>query len=249
MSIVLEGVRKALGGREILRGLDLEVRTGETLGVIGGSGSGKSMTLKHIIGLMTPDSGSIRVDGQEVVGLEGDGLYALRRKVGFVFQFGALFDSMTIGENVAMGLKRMGEMSPSEMEDRVAVCLDLVGLAGFEDRDPSSLSGGQKKRASLARAIATQPTHLLYDEPTTGLDPVTVTVIDRLVQRLAAELSVTSLLVTHDIPSAFQVCDRIAMLYEGRIRFVGRPEEFRRSDDPVLMGFIQGKPELLEGAS
>ena len=249
MSIQLKDIYKAFGEKEVLRGFTLEIRDGETLTVLGQSGSGKSVTLKHIVRLLTPDSGDVWVDGLHVGGLPREELYRLRRKVGYVFQFAALFDSMTIAENVGLGLVRIGEMSSSEIRGRVEECLQLVDLRGYEERYPSELSGGQKKRAGLARAIATRPAYVLYDEPTTGLDPVTKTVIDRLILRTRDELGVTGVVITHDMESAYRVSDRIAMLYEGRIRFVGTPDELRACQDPVVQGFIQGKPELLEATT
>ncbi len=249
MSIVLDDVHKAFGPREVLRGFSLEVREGETLAVIGGSGTGKSVALKHIVRLLEPDRGEVRVDGRNVGELSEAELYELRRNVGYVFQFAALFDSMTVGENVGMGLKRIPGMAPAEIAARVAECLRLVDLAGYENHDPSELSGGQRKRAGLARAIATRPKYLLYDEPTTGLDPVTTAVIDALILRMRQELGVTGVVITHDMASAFKIADRIAMLHEGRIRFQGTPAEIQASVDPVVKGFIEGRPELLEVAS
>jgi phospholipid/cholesterol/gamma-HCH transport system ATP-binding protein len=216
---------------------------------MGQSGSGKSVALKLIVGLLVPDEGVVRVDEQVVSELPTEELFALRRNVGFVFQFAALFDSMSIGENVGLGLRRIGEMSVSEIQDRVAECLGLVGLEGVAEKFPSELSGGQKKRAGIARAIAARPKYILYDEPTTGLDPITKTVIDRLILRTKEELGATGVVVTHDLESAYRVGDRIAMLYEGQCRFLGTPEELRASDDPVVRGFVEGEPELLEGES
>ena len=202
--------------------------------------------LKHIVGLIRPDEGEVWVDDENVGRLDQESVYRLRRHVGYVFQFAALFDSMTIAENVGMGLRRMHEFPDEAIQDRVSECLALVDLDGFEDRVPSELSGGQRKRAGLARAIATKPKYLLYDEPTTGLDPVTTAVIDELILRMADELGVTGVVITHDMKSAFHISDRVAMLYDGRIRFSGTPDEFRGSDDPVVRGFIEGRPELLE---
>ena len=248
MSIVLDGIHKAFGPNRVLRGFSLEVKDGETLAVVGQSGTGKSVALKHVVGLLKPDEGEVWVDGQNLGELSQEGLYEIRRKVGYVFQFAALFDSLTIGENVGMGLMRMEEMNREKISERVTECLDLVELEGYENYYPSELSGGQKKRAGLARAIATQPKYLLYDEPTTGLDPVTTTVIDRLIIRTREELKVTSVVITHDMGSAYRIADRIGMLHEGVIRFMGTPEEVQSCEDPVVRGFVEGKPELLEGA-
>ena len=249
MSIELIDLYKAFGPKEVLKGFSLDVREGETLSVIGGSGSGKSVALKHIVGLLQPDSGEVLVDGVEVVGLPQQELYELRRNVGYVFQFAALFDSMTVAENVGMGLKRIQGMTAAQIRERVAECLALVDLDGYEARLPAELSGGQRKRAGLARAIATKPKYLLYDEPTTGLDPVTTSVIDSLIQRMRAELKVTGVVITHDMQSAFRISDRIAMLYDGRIRFHGTPDEVRGTDDRVVRAFIEGRPDLLEAVS
>lgn len=248
MSIVLDGIHKAFGSNRVLRGFSLEVEDGETLAVVGQSGTGKSVALKHVVGLLKPDKGEVWVDGRNLGGLSQDGLYEIRRKVGYVFQFAALFDSLTIGENISMGLKRIKGMSKTAIRERVTECLDLVELEGYQDHFPAELSGGQKKRAGLARAIATKPKYLLYDEPTTGLDPVTTTVIDRLIIRTREELKVTSVVITHDMGSAYRIADRIGMLYQGVIRFLGTPEEVQACQDPVVRGFVEGKPELLEGA-
>jgi len=248
MSIELRGVRRAFAGKVILDGVDLEVREGETLAVIGGSGVGKSVLLKTIVGLLRPDAGTVVVDGRDVRALSRDELYELRRRVGYVFQFAALFDSMTVFENVAMGLRRM-RLPADEIVARVEESLARVELEGFDARWPAELSGGQRKRVGLARAIAFHPSYLLYDEPTTGLDPVTTAVIDGLVLKMAGELAVTSVVVTHDMASAYRVADRIAMLYEGRIRFLGTPDEIRAAADPIVRGFIEGRPELFQGAA
>ena len=249
MSIVLRNVHRAFGRNQVLRGLDLEVLDGETLSIIGFSGVGKSVVLKHMVGLIRPDSGDVVVDGQNVNELDLEELNALRRDIGYVFQFAALFDSMSIAENVAMGLRRIPGMYEEEIMARVRECLALVDLEGIGDRYPSELSGGMVKRAGLARAIATKPTYLLYDEPTTGLDPVTVTVIDRLIVRMKKELGVTGVVVTHDITSAYRISDRIVMLHEGRIRTSGTVGEIKESEDLLLRSFIEGRPELTERAS
>ena len=245
MSIQLEGVTKGFPGKPVLESVSLDVSEGETVAVIGASGAGKSVLLKTIVGLLTPDEGSVTVDDEVVTGLSKEELYALRRRVGYVFQFAALFDSMTVYENMTMGLRRMG-MPEDEQRERVTESLRLVEMQGYEDRIPGELSGGQKKRIGLARAVVTEPKYLLYDEPTTGLDPVTTSVIDSLILRMEEELGVTSVVVTHDMTSAYRVADRIAMLYEGRIRAVGTPEEIQSTDDRIVKGFVVGRPELLE---
>ena len=249
MSIVLRDVYRAFGTNQVLRGLYLAVQDGETLSVFGFSGAGKSVVLKHMVGLIRPDSGDVVVDGKNVNELDVEELNALRRDVGYVFQFAALFDSMSIAENVAMGLRRVPGTYEEEIVSRVRECLALVDLEGIEDQYPSELSGGMVKLAGLARAIATRPKYLLYDEPTTGLDPVTVTVIDRLIVRMKEELGVTGIVVTHDIESAYRISDRIAMLHDGRIRICGTVDEIRGSDDPLLRSFLEGRPELAKRAS
>ena len=249
MSIQLRDVHRSFGSNHVLRGLDLEVRDGETLSLIGFSGAGKSVILKHIVGLLKPDSGTVHVDDKDVNEIDLESLYGLRRSIGYVFQFAALFDSMNIAENVAMGLRRISGMYEEEIESRVLECLALVDLEGIGDRYPAELSGGMLKRAGLARAIATKPKYLLYDEPTTGLDPVTVTVIDRLIVRMKEELGVTGIVVTHDVESAYRISDRITMLHEGRVRTSGTVEQIKESSDLFLRSFLEGRPELAEKAS
>jgi len=246
MSIELVNVHKAFGENQVLKGFSLEIPEGQTTTVIGGSGSGKSVMLKHIVGLLRPDQGDVWVDGENVSRLDQESVYTLRRRVGYVFQSAALFDSMTIEENVGLGLRRVRGMSEGQIAERVAECVRLVNLEGYGARYPAELSGGQKKRVGFARAIATEPKYLLYDEPTTGLDPVTTSVIDELIIRMADELHVTGVVITHDMPSAYRISDRIAMLYDGKVRFTGTPAELREADDRVVRGFIEGRPELLE---
>ncbi len=246
MSIVLENVSKAFGDKVILDGVSLEVPEGQTVAVIGASGAGKSVLLKTIVGLLVPDEGRVVVDDEVVTELTRPELYELRRRVGYVFQFAALFDSMTVAENLAMGLRRMRQLDEAERAHRVRDSLRLVELEGYEDRMPGEMSGGQRKRVGLARAIATRPKYLLYDEPTTGLDPVTTAVIDHLILKMDEELGVTSIVVTHDMTSAFRVADRIAMLYRGRIRYVGTPAEIQAVEDPIVKGFIEGRPDLMQ---
>ena len=249
MSIELRDVHRTFGQSEVLRGIDLEVFEGETLSVIGYSGAGKSVALKHIVGLIQPDRGEVLVDDKDVNLLDVEELNELRRDVGYVFQFAALFDSMNIADNVAMGLRRMPGLYEEEIIARVRECLELVDLDHVEERYPSELSGGMVKRAGLARAIATRPKYLLYDEPTTGLDPVTVTVIDRLIIRMKEELGVTGIVITHDMQSAFRISDRIAMLHHGRLRVIGTVDQIRESDDLLLRAFIEGRPELMQSTS
>ena len=247
--IELVDVHKAFGKKRVLNSFSLNVAEGDTVSLVGFSGAGKSVTLKHIVGLLQPDSGAVRVDGLDVPALTREELYELRRKVGYVFQFAALFDSMTIAENLAMGLIKKGGFSEQEIRARISESLKLVELEGFEGRYPIELSGGQKKRAGLARAIAFRPKYLLYDEPTSGLDPVTTAVIDRLILRMRDELGVTSLVITHDMGSAYRISDRIAMLYEGRVLEQGTPDEIRASKSPIVRGFVEGKPELVEAGA
>ena len=247
--IELVDIHKSFGPKTVLRGFSLRVEEGSTTSLVGFSGAGKSVTLKHIVGLLEPDSGSVRVDDQEVVGMRRNDLYELRRQVGYVFQFAALFDSMTIAENLAMGLIKQGGYTETQIRERIGQSLELVELEGFENRFPADLSGGQRKRAGLARAIAFRPKYLLYDEPTSGLDPVTTTVIDRLIMKMKQELGVTSLVITHDMHSAYRVSNRIAMLYDGRVLEEGLPDEIRATSNPIVKGFVEGKPELVESGA
>ena len=247
MSIRIAELQKSFGRKEVLRGFTLEVSDGETAAIVGPSGSGKSVLLKHLVGLMRPDAGSVLVDGESVPELSRGELARLRRRIGYVFQFAALFDSMTIAQNVGMGLKRLSGWDPGRIRQRVEECLSLVDLDGYGERYPAQLSGGQRKRAGLARAIAGSPKYLLYDEPTTGLDPVTTSVIDELILRMRDELGVTGLVVTHDMTSAFRVADRITLLHEGKARFTGTPADVRVARDDVLRGFVEGDPGLYYG--
>lgn len=243
--IAARGLVKRLGNRAVLAGIDLDVQDGETLVLLGRSGQGKSVFLKHVIGLMRADEGSLTVLGEDVTRASGATWNRLRRQVAMVFQNAALFDSMTVGENVALGLRHQGRMKEAEIESRVLECLGFVGLEETAALKPASLSGGMRKRVGIARAIALRPRLLLYDEPTSGLDPVTSDVINRLVRRLQKEQAMTSVVVTHDMQSAYAIGDRIALLHQGRIRFVGTPEEVRASSDPVLRQFVEGTSEEL----
>ncbi len=242
--IKLIDISKAFGEKEVLRGFTLDVAEGETMVIIGYSGTGKSVAIKHIVGLLLPDSGEVWVDGVEVPKLARRELYRLRARIGYVFQFAALFDSLTIGENVAMGLRQQGELSGQKIGRRVEQSLELVDLPNVSQRFPAELSGGMRKRVGIARAIALRPKYILYDEPTTGLDPVTSAVIDQLMLRMRAELGVTSVVITHDMRSAYRVGSRIAMLHEGRVRQVGSVDDIRNTNDPVVRQFIEGRATL-----
>jgi len=239
--IEFQDLRKAFDGRPVLEGFTLRVQDGETTVIIGYSGTGKSVALKHVVGLLQPDAGDVIVDGRAVSTLDRAALTALRRDIGFVFQFAALFDSMSVFDNVALGLRRR-DLSDDEIAARVREALALVDLTGAEQRYPAELSGGMRKRVGIARAIALRPRYILYDEPTTGLDPVTSAVIDQLMVRTREHLRVTGIVVTHDMRSAYTVGDRIAMLYEGRIRQVGTVAQIQETEDPVVRQFIEGRP-------
>ncbi|HJQ22118.1 MAG TPA: ATP-binding cassette domain-containing protein [Gemmatimonadaceae bacterium] len=244
--IKLVNVHKSFGPKDVLRGFTLEVLEGESMVIIGYSGSGKSVAIKHIVGLLEPDEGEVWVDGLQVSRLSRRELYELRSHIGYVFQFAALFDSYTIGENVAMGLRKQGVLRPHEIDVRVKEALELVDLPNVAERFPAELSGGMRKRVGIARAVALRPKYMLYDEPTTGLDPVTSATMDELMVRMREVLGVTSVVITHDMRSAYTVGTRIAMLYEGRVRQVGTVDEIRNTRDPVVRQFIEGRAHIQE---
>lgn len=246
--IRLSGVTKAFGPNVVLRDLDLEVPTGRTVAVLGRSGSGKSVLLKHVARLLRPDAGSVMVGDLEISSADEAQVKSARTSMGYVFQFAALFDSMTVGENVGLPLRRVG-VGRAETRERVAEVLETVGLAGLQEKYPAELSGGMRKRAGIARAVVGRPRYLLYDEPTTGLDPVTTSVIDDLILRLKREVDATGIVVTHDIQSAFRVADRVALLHEGRVRAEGSPDEFRASGEPLVRAFVEGRQDLWPGES
>jgi phospholipid/cholesterol/gamma-HCH transport system ATP-binding protein len=242
--IEIRGLAKRFGGKPVLDGLDLDVRTGETLVVLGPSGTGKSVLLKLVIGLMTPDAGSIRIDGTEIAGLDERALAPVRRRFGMLFQGAALLDSMTVAENVALAMQEHGRgLDEAEVRRRVLERLEWVGLQDAAGLKPASLSGGMRKRAGLARALAMDPEYLLYDEPTTGLDPITADVINQLIRETQRRLRVTSVVVTHDIRSAYAVADRIVLLYRGRIRYDGTAGETRNTGDAMMRQFIEGSSQ------
>jgi phospholipid/cholesterol/gamma-HCH transport system ATP-binding protein len=240
--IQIRGLHKSFGAHRVFEGLDLDVERGETLTVLGASGSGKSVLLKMILGLVEPDRGQILIEGVDLAALGERERAPVRRRLSMLFQGAALFDSLTVGENVAYPLERQGRLPRSQIATRVAEALALVGLPGSEPMMPAELSGGMKKRVGLARAIAPQPEVILYDEPTTGLDPLNTRRIDDLTRSIQARLGVTSVVVTHDLQSAFLVSDRIAMLAEGRIVAVAAPAQLRRSTEPAVRDFLGAMP-------
>jgi phospholipid/cholesterol/gamma-HCH transport system ATP-binding protein len=234
-------LKKSFGGNEVLKGVNLTIYKGETVVVLGRSGCGKSVLLRHMIGLMKPDSGKIMVDGVDVTKLKHDDLYEMRKKFGMLFQGAALFDSMSVGENVGLGLMEHTDLSMDEIRKIVCRKLELVGLSQMDDLKPAELSGGMKKRVGLARAIAMDPPVILYDEPTTGLDPIMADVINELIRTLQNSLDITSVAVTHDITSACKIGDRLALLFDGRIVFQGTPDDIRSTEDELVKQFIEGR--------
>jgi phospholipid/cholesterol/gamma-HCH transport system ATP-binding protein len=238
--IEITNLCKSFGSLQVLRGVNLSVEKGESMTVIGGSGSGKSVLIKHIIGLLFPDRGQVKVDGQVLNELDEEGLNDVRKKFGMLFQGAALFDSLTVWENVGFGLKQHTKMSDQEIRAIATQKLALVGLKDVEDKMPVDLSGGMKKRVGLARAIAMDPQIILYDEPTTGLDPITADAINDLIVGLRKKLGVTSVAITHDMHSAYKISDRIAMLYKGEIQEIGTPDEIKGTTNPIVKQFITG---------
>jgi len=239
--IEVRNLTKSFGEKHVLRGVDLSIEEGETMVVLGRSGTGKSVILKHLIGLMKPDAGEVLVEGESIVNLPERALTSVRRKVGMLFQSGALFDSMTVEQNLAFPLLEQGMRDRSQIAERVAEALDMVDLAGEQRKMPAELSGGMRKRVGLARTIVGRPRCILYDEPTTGLDPITTDGINHLIRRLQRRLKVTSIVVTHDMKTAFHCADRVAFLHEGIRHFIGTVPELQASSDPVLTDFIEGR--------
>lgn len=239
--ISLRQLNITFGTHTVLDNIDLDVYKGETLAVLGPSGTGKSTVLRSMIGLLEPNGGQIFIQGEDVSGLDEDGWNRLRMKMGMVFQYSALFDFLTVGENVAFGLRQHTDKSDEEIQGIVTQMLDLVGLPGTQDLYPAELSGGMKKRVGLARAIAVNSEIVLYDEPTAGLDPIMSRNISRLIKKTQEQLHVTSVLVTHDMQSAFYAADRVAMLYEGHIVAIGTAEEMKNSTNPIVKAFIEGR--------
>ncbi|MFH1411261.1 MAG: ABC transporter ATP-binding protein [Candidatus Omnitrophota bacterium] len=241
--IELKDIEKSFQGQRVLEGLNLTINTGESMVIIGRSGCGKSVTLKHIIGLIHPDKGKVLVDGKDVTRLKEKELNKMRMDFGMLFQGAALFDSLSVMENVGFQLFEYTDMGAEDIKKRVAECLGRVGLRGVENKKPAELSGGMKKRVGLARAICMFPKVILFDEPTTGIDPIMGDVIDELIRHLHDTLKTTSVTVTHDMKSAYKIADRIAMLYDRRIVAIGTPDEIKNSDNPIVRQFITGSSE------
>ena len=241
--IRVEGLSKRFGAQAVLRGLDLDVADGEIMVVIGRSGGGKSVFLKHCLGLIQPDAGEIHVDGAPLTRLRGRALDEVRRRFGVVFQGGALFDSLTVWDNVAFPLRERQRLAPAEVRRRVEEGLARVGLGGAATKLPGEISGGMRKRVAIARALVTEPEIVFFDEPTTGLDPILVNTIHRLIVDLHGQRRFTAVMVSHELPEIFDIADRVAMLHEGTIVAVGRPEEIRASANPVVRQFIRGDIE------
>ncbi len=239
--IDLVDVYKSFGPKEVHTGLSLSIRRGESITVLGGSGSGKSVLLKEITGLLKPESGKVIIEGEDIVPLNEKDLVSVRKKMGMLFQGAALFDSLTVEENIAYPLRENTKLPENEMKEVVSRNLELVGLPGIEDKMPSDLSGGMKKRVGLARALAMNPKILLYDEPTTGLDPPNISRINQLIRNMQAQFGITGVIITHDVQSAFEISDRVAFLYRGKIIFTGTVEEAKNTDIEILSDFINGR--------
>ena len=241
--IRIQGLRKSFGGQPVLQGVDLDVATGEIMIIIGRSGGGKSVLLKHLLGLLRADAGRIVVAGVDITELRGEALDAVRRRYGVVFQGGALFDSMSVFDNVAFPLRERTALGRAEIAERANAKLEQVGLGGMGEKNPAEISGGMRKRVAIARALVTEPEIVFFDEPTTGLDPVLVNTIHGLIVDLHAKFNFTAVMVSHEIPEIFKIAQRVAMLYDGRIVEAGPAETIQNSSNPVIQQFIRGDPE------
>jgi len=240
--IDFKDIWKSFADKTVLRGVSLRVNDGETVFIVGSSGAGKSVLVKHLVGLLKPDKGEILLEGRDIAHLTEEQFYEVRKKVGYVFQHSTLFDSMTVLENVALPIRKHFRVSVAEARDRARAKLELVQLQSYASRFPAELSLGMQKRVAIARTLTLEPPYVIYDEPTTGLDPVAARRVDRLMRSLADTIGVTSLVVSHDLVSIFKVADRIAMLYKGQFLLDGKPDDFRRSDHPVVQQYISGNP-------
>jgi phospholipid/cholesterol/gamma-HCH transport system ATP-binding protein len=245
VTIDIKGLKKSFGEKKVLDGVDLEIKKGESMVIIGASGTGKSVLIKHVIGLMLPDAGTVSVDGVRIAELSSFEANVFRRRFGMLFQGGALFDSMTVYDNIAFPLCERGGVPAKQIDERVREMLSLVEMTGWESHMPSDLSGGMKKRVGLARALVASPSIMLYDEPTTGLDPVVGGVIDRLIVRTRDRFSVTSITITHDMKSANRIADKIAMLFRGKVIAIGSPEEIRKDSLPEVREFVKDRTSML----
>ena len=243
--IRVQGLHKRFGAQPVLRGVDLDIATGEIMVIIGRSGGGKSVLLKHLIGLLRPDAGSVSVDGTEITRLRGRELDRVRERYGVVFQGGALFDSMSVFDNVAFPLREKSSLRTAEIRGRVEEKLDQVGLAGMGHKNPAEISGGMRKRVAIARALVTEPEIVFFDEPTTGLDPILVNTIHHLIVELHRKFRFTAVMVSHEIPEIFEIADRVAVLHDGTIAEVGAPDAVRASANPVVQHFIRGEVEAV----
>jgi len=243
--IRVQGLQKRFGSQPVLRGIDLDIATGEVMVVIGRSGGGKSVLLKHLIGLLRPDAGTVAVDGTEITRLRGGELDRVRERYGVVFQGGALFDSMSVAENVAFPLREKSRLGHAEIRGRVEEKLEQVGLSDMGHKNPAEISGGMRKRVAIARALVTEPEIVFFDEPTTGLDPILVNTIHHLIVELHRKFRFTAVMVSHEIPEIFEIADRVAMLHEGVIVEVGSPEAVRASANPIVQQFIRGDIETV----
>ncbi len=241
--IRIENLKKTFSGRPVLKGVNLNIYRGETMVIMGGSGCGKSTLLRHIIGAMRPDEGRVIFMGKDVSTLDEEGLNEIRKKFGMLFQSAALFDSMNVGQNIALPLKEHTKLDPKIISIIVKMKMELVGLRGFENLMPSQLSGGMRKRVGLARAIVMDPEVVFYDEPTAGLDPIMTAVIDKLIIDLSKKLNITSIVVSHDMKSVFRIADRIAMVHKGEVLQIGTPAELEKSPDPITRQFVAGEVE------
>ncbi|MBT3251407.1 MAG: ATP-binding cassette domain-containing protein [Candidatus Marinimicrobia bacterium] len=244
--IQVKDLHKTFEGKHVLRGVEFDVKTGEAIAIIGISGSGKSVILKHLIGLLKPDRGEVWMDNNLVSAMSFRKLQTVREKIGMVFQSGALFDSMNVKDNISLALKKLTKLKGKSLEDRVKESLESVNMSGTQDLMPSELSGGMKKRVGIARAIAIKPEYLFYDEPTTGLDPIMTDVINRLIIKFQKSGNITTVIVTHEMSTVYDVVDRVILLHDGKIRFSGTPDEIKESEDVVVKQFINGDSTLIE---